>query len=55
MTYKLVPYSESIDLTEFYLQAESKGFKNNSNKKMLVDSISTEKNGKFGCLNTTIK
>jgi hypothetical protein len=50
MTYKLVPYSESIDLTEFYLQAESKGFKNNSNKKMLVDSISTEKKWKIWLL-----
>ena len=43
MTYKLVPYSESIDLTEFYLEAESRGFKNNSSKKMLVDSVSTER------------
>ena len=43
MNYKLVPYSESIDLTEFYIQAESRGFKNNSSKKILVDSVSTER------------
>ena len=50
MNYKLVPYSESIDLTEFYLQAESRGFKNNSSKKMLVDSISAEKKWKIWLL-----
>lgn len=50
MNYKLVPYSESIDLTEFYLQAESRGFINNSSKKMLVDSISIEKKWKIWLL-----
>ena len=41
--YKIVPYSETLDLTEFYTEADQRGFKNNSSKKMLVDSFVNEK------------
>lgn len=43
MAFKLVPYSDSINLTKFYAEAENRGFKNNSNKKILIDSISKER------------
>lgn len=42
MNYKLIPYSDSIDLTNFYAKAHAKGFNNNSSKKMLVETISKE-------------
>lgn len=41
--YKLIPYSDDLDLSEFYAEAESRGFKNNSSKKMLVDCFANEK------------
>ena len=40
--YKIVPYNESIDLTEFYKEAHQRELHNNSTKKMLFDSISNE-------------
>ena len=42
MAFKLIPYSDRLDLTEFYKTAERKGFVNNSSKKMLIDSLSKE-------------
>ena len=41
--YKVVKWNENLDLTEFYQQAEKRGFINNSSQKMLVDSIAKEK------------
>lgn len=41
--YKIVPWSNEIDLTEFYTIANSKGFSNNASQKMLVDSLAKEK------------
>jgi hypothetical protein len=43
MAFKLIPYSDDLDLTEFYAKAQAKGFVNNSSKKMLVDSLSQER------------
>jgi len=43
MKYKIVEYSDDLDLTEFYKLAESKGYTNNSSKKKLVDCFSKEK------------
>ena len=40
--YKIIPWSEELDLTEFYAIAESKGFANNASQKMLVDSLAKE-------------
>ena len=42
MAFKLVPYSEQLNLETFYQTANQKGFVNNSTKKMLVDSLSRE-------------
>ena len=42
-TYKLVKWTAELDLTDFYLEAERRGFVNNSSQKMLVDSLSREK------------
>ena len=41
--YKIIPWSSDLDLTEFYSTAEKKGFVNNSTQKMLVDSLSNER------------
>lgn len=41
--YKIVPYSDDLDLREFYKEAEKKGFVNNSTKHMLVDCFSNER------------
>lgn len=41
-TYKLIPYNESIDLSNFYAEAKAKGFDNNADKHMLVDTIAKE-------------
>ncbi len=40
--YKIVPWSEDLDLTEFYKLAESKGFVNNASQHMLVDCFRKE-------------
>jgi hypothetical protein len=41
--YKIVPFSDDLDLTDFYREAEERGFTNNSTRKMLVDSLKNEK------------
>lgn len=41
--FKIVPWSEDLDLTEFYSTAESKGFTNNASQQMLVDCFNKEK------------
>ena len=41
--FKIVQWSEDLDLAEFYATAEAKGFTNNSSQKMLVDSLANEK------------
>jgi hypothetical protein len=41
--YKIVSWSEDLDLTEFYTTANTKGFSNNASQKMLVDSLAKEK------------
>ena len=41
--YKIITWTEDLDLTEFYLLAKSKGFVNNASKKMLVDCFQNEK------------
>jgi hypothetical protein len=40
--YKLVEYNDRLDLTSFYENASNRGFDNNSNKKILIDSFSKE-------------
>jgi hypothetical protein len=41
--YKIIPWSPDLNLEEFYKTAESKGFLNNSNQKMLVDCFQKER------------
>lgn len=41
--YKIVPYSDDLDLREFYAEAEKKGFVNNATKHMLVDCFRNER------------
>jgi hypothetical protein len=41
--YKIIPWTPELDLTEFYVTAEAKGFTNNASQKMLVDSLAKEK------------
>ncbi len=41
--YKVVPWSERLDLSDFYRFAESKGFVNNSNQKAMIDCFKNEK------------
>ena len=40
--YKIIPWNESLDLTEFYQQAESRGFVNNASQKAMVDCFRNE-------------
>lgn len=41
--YKLIPWSENLELTEFYKKAKDKNFKNNSSRQLLVDSFNNER------------
>ena len=41
--YKIVPWTEDLDLFKFYQEADKRGFKNNSSKEMLIDSFRNEK------------
>ena len=43
MTYKIIPWSETLDLEAFYKQAEARGFANNSSQKALVDCFKNER------------
>ena len=41
--YKIIPWSESLDLTDFYQYANAKGFVNNSNQQAMVDCFRHER------------
>lgn len=41
--FRIIPWSEDLDLTEFYKSAEARGFANNSSRKVLVDCFDREK------------
>lgn len=41
--YSLVKWSPELDLTEFYAEAERRGFVNNASQRMLVDSLTKER------------
>ena len=40
---EMLPYSPEMDLESFYQKAASKGYKNNSNKKIMVDAFDSER------------
>ena len=41
--YKIVPFSDDLDLEEFYKNAKQRGYENNSNKFWLKDCFRNEK------------
>lgn len=41
--FKVIPWTEELDLTQFYQEALSKGFENNSSQKVLVDCFNNER------------
>jgi len=41
--YKIVPWSQELDLTEFYAEANRRGFVNNSSQKSMVDCFNNER------------
>lgn len=43
MTYHIIPWDPSLDLTEFYKQAEIRGFTNNSSQKSMIDCFKNER------------
>jgi hypothetical protein len=44
--YKIVEWNPSLDLTAFYIEADSKGFANNSSQKVMIDCFNKEKEWK---------
>lgn len=42
MTYKIIKWNSDLDLSNFYKDAEERGFYNNSSQKMLVDCFFRE-------------
>jgi hypothetical protein len=40
--YKLVQWSEELDLTDFYAEAEQRGFVNNASQKAMIDCFRNE-------------
>lgn len=41
--FKIIPWSEDLDLRQFYLEAAKRNFHNNSSQQMLVDCFSNER------------
>ena len=41
--FKIVPWTEDLDLTEFYTKAAARGFENNSTQKALVNCFDNER------------
>jgi hypothetical protein len=41
--YKIVPWNKDLDLSNFYQDAEKRGFFNNASEKMLIGSFKNEK------------
>jgi hypothetical protein len=42
-SYKIIPWSSELNLTEFYATAAERGFINNSTQKRLIDNFSNER------------
>jgi hypothetical protein len=41
--FEIKPWSADLDLTDFYKNAEKRGFSNNASQRMLIDSLTNEK------------
>ena len=50
MKYKMVEYSDDLNLTEFYSISKLKGYNNNSSKEKLVDCLADEREYKVWIL-----
>jgi hypothetical protein len=48
--YKIVPFSDQLDLTEFYQTAKDRGFKNNQDRHSLVGTLESEKQSRVWIL-----
>jgi hypothetical protein len=46
MSYRLVEWSPDLDLSDFYQEAERRGFENNYNQKVMFDCFKNEKSWK---------
>jgi len=40
--YRLLPWKEDLDLTQFYAEAEKRGFANNASQKVMIDCFRNE-------------
>ena len=40
--YNIIPWTEDLDLTDFYAEAERKGFVNNSSQEAMIDCFKHE-------------
>ena len=40
--YKMVEWNETLDLEEFYQEAERRGHRNNANQKSMIDCFKNE-------------
>jgi hypothetical protein len=40
--YKIIPWNETLDLTEFYKEADRRGFVNNASQKAMIDCFKNE-------------
>lgn len=41
--YKIIPWAADLDLTDFYAEAERKGFENNSSQRAMIDCFRNER------------
>lgn len=41
--YKIVPWTADLDLTEFYAEAEQRGFANNASQRVMIDCFRNER------------
>ena len=48
--FKLTKYNDSVDLNDFYNKAAQRGYENNSNQKIMIDSLRNERDWAFWLL-----
>jgi len=41
--YKIIPWSEDLDLSNFYAEADRRGFVNNASQKAMIDCFRNER------------
>jgi hypothetical protein len=50
MSFKVIPFSTDLDLSNFYAEAERRGFVNNSSQKAMIDCFRNERESKVWIL-----